>query len=392
MGMLKSAWAWAALIAIGAATSAVGAVPAPGAGPDSTNGWGYGYDSLLRDLGVWKQSPHVRVDSIGSSVQKRALWMVSITEAGDSVGRGGDLTPRKHRVFMHARTHPAEVQAHYVANEAIKFLLADNEQAAKLRRDYIFNFIPMYNPDGVELGKARQNAHDSDLESNWDAKPMEPEPTALKATFVALMAGPIPIEVALNLHSDQYNHSRFFFYHYPAGTSERYSDLEKGFIAAVQAWFPGGIKNWDMTRSWANGTVTHYPEGFWWVNHKEKVMALTFEDNNTPGSGGFDSTAKALVLGSTDYIKAGGYAGVLARPAGETRMLLVSEGVRIRGDGTASRWELFDSQGRTMASGLVAASGALLPWSSLPSAPLRILSVSRRSGARERISLPAFPR
>ena len=374
---------------------AFGSAYADGDAPDSTNGWGYGYDSLLRDLDVWRKDSNLRVDSIGASVQRRALWMVSITAPGDSVDREGDLPPRKHRVFIHARTHPAEVQAFYVVREAIRFLLSDDPEARRLRRDFIFNIIPMYNPDGVELGRARQNADGVDLESNWDESPMEPEPTALKKAFMAFMSGPVPIEVALNLHSDQYNCSRFFFFHYAEGTSPAYATMEKSFIAGVQAHTPGRIRNWDFVKSWANGTVTHYPEGFWWVNHREQVMALTYEDNNSltgtgadcPPASGFDSTAMALALGSADYILARPPAPVLARRAPVTRMLLSAEGLRFPA-GAAARWEILDPRGRRLAAGRMGRAGGLLAWGELPAAPVRILSVLPEIGFSERFILP----
>jgi len=362
---------------------------------DSTNGWGYGYDSLLHDLGVWRQDSNVRIDSVGASVQGRALWMVSITAPGDSVGRSGDLPERKHRVFMHARTHPAEVQALWVARESIRFLLSDDAKAKELRRDYIFNVIPMYNPDGVELGKARQNAHDVDLESNWDENPMEPEPTALKKTFMAFMAGPTPIEVALNLHADSYNCARFFFFHYAAGTSAHYADLEKAYIGGVQAHYPGGLKDWDFVESWATGTVTHYPEGFWWVNHGDKVLALTYEDKNTLtqagadclDAGGYDSTGTALDLGSVDYIKSRILAPILARTSPVTRMLLQGEGVRFP-PGLSAHWEIRDPRGRRLAEGAIGRDGGLLAWNQMPTAPVRILSMLPESGPAERLILP----
>ena len=62
--------------------------------------WGYGYDSLLADIARWKKSPFVRLDSIGSSVQQRTLWMLTIQDTATPA------TPRK-RIWFHARTHPA---------------------------------------------------------------------------------------------------------------------------------------------------------------------------------------------------------------------------------------------------------------------------------------------
>ena len=187
--------------------------PAAALIPDSTNGWGYGYDSLLKDLALWKESPYMRIDSIGASVEGRALWMVTITEGEGPPGGS------KRRVFIHARTHPAEVQANYIAKEAIAFLLDSGSLSAEIRRHHVFNIIPMYNPDGVEKspgrdhGYGRLNANRVDLESNWDKPNIQPEVQALRARFDAFMAGPNPVEVALNLHSDQFNCTRFFFFH-----------------------------------------------------------------------------------------------------------------------------------------------------------------------------------
>ena len=380
-----------AAVFLGMLAGTAGAVESAAAPADSTNGWGYGYDSLLRDLGEWKKSPFVKIDSIGASVQGRALWMVSITGEGDSVGRPAEFKTRKQRVFIHARTHPSEVQAHYVANESIRFLLADNDTAKSLRRDFIFNFIPMYNPDGVVLGKARQNAHNVDIESNWDASPMEPEPAALKKTFQAYMAGPTPIEVALNLHSDQFNCTRFFFFHYAAGTSQAYTELEKNFIGGVQARFPGGIKNWDFVQSWANGTVTHYPEGFWWVNHKEKVLALTYEDTNCPNAGRYDSTGMALALGSADFLRSHPIAGIFGRLAALGRLELMAEGVRVPMGSGAATWDVLDARGRRLAGGSLGAHETLLPWKAMPAAPMRVLKVSRIGRTGMSLILPNSP-
>ncbi len=359
--------------------------------PDSTNGWGYGYDSLLRDLDVWRGNPFVRVDSIGASVKGRAIWMVSVTDSADSLGDPGEPGSRKRRVFMHARTHPAEVQAQYVANESIRFLLDSGEASRKLRSKFIWNFIPMYNPDGVEEGHDRFNSHIVDLEANWDKGVLEPEVTALKSTFEAMMKGPIPVDVALNMHSDQYNFARFFFFHYAAGTSAAYEDLQRKFIGGVQSHFPDGIKDWDFMRSWGNGTQARYPEGFWWLQHREKVLALTYEDTNGPNAGKYDSTGRALALGSVDYIRDRIMAAVRRWAAsGETRMLLLREGVRVPLASATTRWELSDMRGRKLAEGGFNAGETLLAWSRLPAGPGRILSVSGlgSGGMSSRMRLP----
>jgi hypothetical protein len=359
------------------------------ASPDSTNGWGYGYDSLLRDLGEWRKNPFVKVDSIGASVKGRAIWMVTVTDSGDSLGKPGEPETRKRRVFMHSRTHPAEVQAQYVTNESIRFLLDSGEISRKLRSEFIWNFVPMYNPDGVEEGHDRLNAHLVDLESNWDKGVLEPEVTALKSTFESMMKGPNPIDVALNMHSDQFNCTRFFFFHYAAGTSTAYEDLQRKFIGGVQSHFPNGIQDWDFVRSWGNGTQARYPEGFWWLQHKEKVLALTYEDTNCPNAGRYDSTGMAMALGSVDYVRDRIVAAVRQVAASrETRMLLVPEGIRVPLASAATRWELSDLRGRKLAQGGFNAGETLVAWSRLPTGPGRILSVFAPGGRPSRMRLP----
>ena len=356
---------------------------------DSTNGWGYGYDSLLRDLDEWRKNPLVRVDSIGASVKGRAIWMVTVTDSGDSLGKPGEPESRKRRVFMHARTHPAEVQAQYVTNESIRFLLDSGEASRKLRSEFIWNFVPMYNPDGVEEGHDRYNSHLVDLEANWDKGVLEPEVTALKSTFEIMMKGPIPVDVALNMHSDQYNFSRFFFFHFAAGTSAAYEELQRKFIGGVQSYFPTGIKDWDFKRSWADGTQARYPEGFWWLQHKEKVLALTYEDTNGPNAGKYDSTGTAIALGSVDYVRDRIVAAVRqVASSGETRMLLLPEGVRVPFASVAARWELSDLRGRKLAQGGFNAGETLVAWSRLPAGPGRILSVFGPHGLPSRMRLP----
>ncbi len=257
--------------------------------------WGYSYNDLLNDLPIWNASPWVTLDSIGASVQGRALWELTITDTlpHDS--------PRR-TIYMHVRTHPNEVQSFWVANEFINLLLSDDPYAAFLRSRCTFYIIPMYNPDGVELGFPRENANGIDIESNWADIPMQPEPTALKQRFTDLMASAAPIEIALNMHSAYRAAVRYFVYHHENGTSYEYTQLEQQFIGAVQSYFPTGIAPWYHTVTWTNFTPDYYPESWFWLNHGNSVMALTYEDMNNDQAGLYDSTAYALLHGIGDYL------------------------------------------------------------------------------------------
>ncbi len=257
-------------------------------------GWGYNYDSLLTDLDKWASSPFVIIDSIGASVENRAIWRLTITDTSSSA------EPRT-RISIHTRTHPNEVQSTWVTNEIIKILMDSSNVAQTLRNNCIFNIIPMYNPDGVELGNGRTNANDVDLEREWDSEIMEPEAAALKKTFETYMASESPVRIALNMHS-AYSCTRFFVYHDETGTSKAFAEDQADFITGIRAYWPEGIQNWDYYISWVNSTPTHFPESWFWWNFQEGVMALTYEDMNCSEAGDFDKTALALLSGIKDYL------------------------------------------------------------------------------------------
>ena len=257
--------------------------------------WGYSYDSLRIDLQRWKENRYVTIDSIGASVQNRAIWELAIT--AETI----PFHPRRS-VYIHARTHPGEVQSWWVTREIIRILLAEDDFARSVREACVFYIIPMYNPDGVELEYPRENANGIDIESNWNKYPLQPEVAALRKRFYELMTSKAPIEVALNMHS-AYGANRYFVFHDAAGTSPEYAVMQREFIEGVRVLFPDGIRPWNHFVSWRTGTATQYPESWFWINYREGVMALTYEDMNDPSASEFDRTANALVRGIIDYLQ-----------------------------------------------------------------------------------------
>ncbi|MCF8380882.1 MAG: T9SS type A sorting domain-containing protein [Bacteroidales bacterium] len=257
--------------------------------------WGYSYDSLLSDLTKWEASEFIQIQTIGQSTLERNLYELSITNPLVSESS-------KHRVYIHARTHPGEIQSFRVTEQMINFLSSDTELGSFLRENCIFHIIPMYNPDGVELEYSRQNANGIDIESNWGAAVNEIEVFHLRNRFIDLMLKENPIEIALNMHS-AVACKRYFVKHHANGTSVLYTVLEEDFIEGVRSHFIEGIEPHDYLVTWSGGTPDQYPESWWWKNHQENVMALTYEDMNCESAGFYDKTAYANLLGILDYLK-----------------------------------------------------------------------------------------
>ncbi|MEN8157706.1 MAG: M14 family zinc carboxypeptidase [Bacteroidota bacterium] len=261
--------------------------------------WGYGYEDLLSDLNVWGSSEFVFTSSIGESTLGREIYELTITDSSSTLP-----DEEKHRIYIHARTHPGEVQSFWVTNEIINLLLGESELGAFLRSSCIFHVVPMYNPDGVELEYPRENANGIDIESNWGNASPEDEVVNLRSRFEDLMWEDNPIEIALNMHS-AVACKRYFVYHHANGTSSEYAQLEEDFIGAVWNHFPLGMEPYYYYVSWKTGTPDRYPESWWWNNHAEWVMALTYEDMNCASAGYYDTTAYAILHGISDYLELG---------------------------------------------------------------------------------------
>ena len=259
------------------------------------DGWGYNYDSLMIDLDKWRESPFVVIDSIGASVQDRALWQLTISDSLVSIDT-------KYRITIHARTHPNEIYSFYATRAIINQLIGNSELAKRFRNYAIFNIVPIYNPDGVELGYPRENANGVDLERDWDSENPQPESAALKALYLGYMNSQLPINIALNMHNDGGAGFRYFVYHHENGTSVDYTVIEREFIGAVHSYWPDGIDDWDAAGTWTTGTPTYYPESWFWLNYHESVLALTFEEITTGTEPDFVRTADALLNGIADFV------------------------------------------------------------------------------------------
>jgi len=154
----------------------------------------YRLSDLERLLGTIRSHSLVRIESIGQTVDGRALEIIHI---------GNPAAP--YRVFVRARAHPWEAGSNWVAQGLIERLLADDDESRRFLRVYSVSVLPMANKDGVARGLTRFNLRGMDLNRNWDkpADPdLSPENAALERWLAREIAAGRKPQLALELHND----------------------------------------------------------------------------------------------------------------------------------------------------------------------------------------------
>lgn len=77
--------------------------------------------------------------------------------------------PSRHKkaIIISARVHPGETNASWLMQGLIGFLLTGGPDAQVLRDNFIWQFVPMLNPDGVICGNYRCGLSGVDLNRQW---------------------------------------------------------------------------------------------------------------------------------------------------------------------------------------------------------------------------------
>lgn len=249
--------------------------------------------AFLADIAL---QPHVRIRSLGSSpAYNRPLTLLTLA---DEQAAG----PRK-TVWIHARTHSAETGPSYLLEGLVRTVLTDDPWGRSLRERYVFQIVPMHNPDGVVLGNYRTNASSVNLENQWlntqrtvllDADaPHENKVLNAFGMVPALLNTDAPVVLALNLHSSNSapDTAAFFFPHFGSDPL-RYTPAQRtlwaaqlAFIQSVARHYGGRIEQ-PPEEGGAGFLNAWFPETWWWTHRQEAVNAITLE--TTYGRAGFD--------------------------------------------------------------------------------------------------------
>lgn len=109
-----------------------------------------------------KGSPFLRREPVGKTLAGREMPLLTITDP--RVPDSG-----KKVVWLMFRQHAWETGSSWAGEGAIRFLLSNDERAARIRSRAIVRIFPMADPDGVAHGRVRFNGNGYDLNRNWDA-------------------------------------------------------------------------------------------------------------------------------------------------------------------------------------------------------------------------------
>jgi len=278
----------------------------------------YTFTDLENYLSSIKHEPYVDIIVAGQSQEGKPVYVLKITDFESS---------SKHKVIMHARTHPGETPPSFMLEGFIDFLLSGSPGVSEILSDFEFYIFPMQNVDGVIAGNYRTTPQTENLEVMWYYDTLNPQnltddaPQEVKIIHQFakdLMNGEgEPVTMTLNLHaSNSEPDVRPFFFPHFGPENLGYLPVEAS-LWGKQISLINNLTTYygiDMIEpvpeqggsSFASKT---YPESWWWVNYQDEVMAMTME--MTYGRAGYSprwiepddlrQLGKDLALGIRDY-------------------------------------------------------------------------------------------
>jgi len=167
----------------------------------------YTYTDLQRYLHSIDQMelPFYKREVLCRSMQHRRLDMLIIGHDPRTPNSTDSSTRRARSVVcITARVHPGETPASYMCHGLIEYLISNDANAKKLRKNVTFIVIPMLNPDGVFLGNYRTAFCGLDLNRQYDAPSAwcTPENFHLKEMLKNLAGSPhASLDFVVDLHS-----------------------------------------------------------------------------------------------------------------------------------------------------------------------------------------------
>lgn len=120
----------------------------------------FSYTEMQQYLQNLNASQYTTITNLGKSVQNRNITLLTITNPAIS-----NMT--KKIIYIIGRQHSAETTSSHMLKGLIDFLISEDSDARRLRDSFIWNIVPMVNPDGVALGYTRGTSLLRDPNDDW---------------------------------------------------------------------------------------------------------------------------------------------------------------------------------------------------------------------------------
>ncbi|MFZ4861073.1 redoxin domain-containing protein [Sphingobacterium sp. Mn56C] len=166
------------------------------------------------------------------NAQKFTLGKTALGRPIYAYGSGNPNSTK--RILIIGRQHPPEITGHYAYAGFVDYLLGDTPDAKAFQREFYVYYIPVVNPDGVDLGHWRHNAHGVDLNRDWDAF-RQPESQAIRNFLAQEIRGERSLFFAVDFHSTGSD----IFYTVDAKLPSRLGTFVPDWIQSLQAKIPG---------------------------------------------------------------------------------------------------------------------------------------------------------
>jgi hypothetical protein len=217
------------------------------------------------------------VQSVGKSVLNRNIPFFKI---------GKNLGKKKNVIVLLSRQHPPEVTGFKALQYFIDELLQENRLTTEFYKHNEIWVFPLLNPDGVDLGHWRHNAHGVDLNRDW-AYYKQPEIEQV-TNFIVTKARREKAKVILGIDF----HSTFKDVYYV------YNDSIQSVLPGFHTIWTGGIDAlvYPFATRYAPGGMSSPVSKNWFFN-QFKAEGITYEvGDETPEKIIRDKAKKAAVL------------------------------------------------------------------------------------------------
>jgi predicted deacylase len=201
-----------------------------------------------RDFEAWAnnltQQPFVRKSVLGTSVLGKPIIRLDISEA----------PPDAPCVVIVSRQHPPEHTGTLALLPFAETICANTALAKEFRQKYRVFLVPCMNPDGVDAGHWRHNAHGIDLNRDW-YNFNQPEPRLVRDALVK-MRDSLKTTFAFGIDFHTTQHDVFYTLSNPSGlTAQDSANTE-----LMQLFTPDAAKRSVMVQTWLERTQKLFPK------------------------------------------------------------------------------------------------------------------------------------